>query len=159
MNTHLDLNGIIFKPIGIIHTPFKNTKDIPKQPYEGKGIKGTIELFPEFVEGLKGLEKFSHLILFFNFHLSHGFNLQLVPYKENQIRGVFATRSPQRPNQIGMSIVRLNKIDKNILNISNIDIIDGTPLLDIKPFVKEMDCFDLEDQDNSEWLNNKFLKE
>ena len=159
MNTKHDQKEIIFNPIGIIHSPFKDTQDIPKQPYEGKGIKGTIEVFPEFIEGLNCLESFSHIILIFNFHLSHDFNLQVVPYKEKQIRGVFATRSPHRPNQIGMSIVRLDSINKNILNISNIDIIDGTPLLDIKPFIKEMDCFDMENQDNSEWFNNKFMKE
>lgn len=159
MNTIYKQEKILFKPIGIIHSPFKGTKDIPKQPFEGKRIKGTIEIFPEFIEGLKGLEKFSHLILIFNFHLSHNFDLRLVPYKEKQIRGVFATRSPHRPNQIGMSIVRLKSIKNNTLNISNIDIIDGTPLLDIKPFVKEMDCFDMKDQDNTEWLNNKFMKE
>ena len=159
MNTENKQNEIKFDPIGIIHSPFKDTKDFPKQPYEGKGIKGTIEIYPEFIEGLNGLDKFSHIILIFNFHLSTGFDLQVVPYKEKHIRGVFATRSPYRPNQIGMSIIRLENINKNILNISNIDIIDGTPLLDIKPFVKEMDCFDIEDQDNSEWLNNKFKKE
>ena len=159
MNTEKKQKETIFKPIGIIHSPFKDVKDIPKQPIQGKGINGTIEIFPEFIEGLKDLDKFSHIILIFNFHLSHSFELQVVPYKEKHIRGVFATRSPHRPNQIGMSIVRLNKIDKNILNISNIDIIDGTPLLDIKPFVKEMDCFDMEDQDYSEWLNKKFMKE
>ena len=158
MNTKFN-NEIIFKPIGIIHSHFKDIKDIPKQPYEGKGVNGTIEILPDYIEGLKGLEKFTHIILIFNFHLSHSFDLRVVPYKENHIRGVFATRSPHRPNQIGMSIVRLSSINKNILNISNIDIIDGTPLLDIKPFVKEMDCFDMKDQDNSEWLNNKFKKE
>ena len=159
MNTKHNQKDIIFKSIGIIHSPFKDVKNIPKQPYEGKEIKGTIEIFPEFTEGLKGLERFTQIILIFNFHLSQGFNLQVIPYKEKQIRGVFATRSPHRPNQIGMSIVRLDSIDKNILKFSNIDIIDGTPLLDIKPFVKEMDCFDMEDQDYSEWLNNKFMKE
>ncbi len=159
MNTKHKQKDIKFKPIGIIHSPFKDVKDIPKQPYEGEGINGTIEIFPEFIEGLKGLEKFTHIIIIFNFHLSHNFDLRVVPYNEKQIRGIFATRSPRRPNQIGMSIVRLTSINKNILNISNIDIIDGTPLLDIKPFVKEMDCFDMNDQDNSEWLNNKFKKE
>ena len=159
MNTKYDQKEIIFNPIGIIHSPFKDARNIPKQPFEGKGIKGTIEIYPEFVGGLKGLGKFSHIILIFNFHLSRSFNLQVVPYKEKLLRGVFATRSPHRPNQIGMSIVRLDSIEKNTLNISNIDIIDGTPLLDIKPFLKEMDCFDIEDQDNSEWLNNKFMKE
>ncbi len=159
MNTENKQNEIEFKPIGIIHSPFKNVKDIPKQPIQGKEINGAIEIFPEFIEGLKGLDKFTHIILIFNFHLSQSFNLQVVPYKENQIRGVFATRSPHRPNQVGMSIVRLTSINKNILNISNIDIIDGTPLLDIKPFVKEMDCFDIGNQNYAEWLNNKFKKE
>ena len=159
MNIRNNQKQIILKPIGIIHSPFKDANNIPKQPFEGRGIKGKIEIFPEYVEGIDGLEKFSHIILIFNFHLSSNFNLRVVPYKEKEVRGVFATRSPHRPNQVGMSIVRLDSINKNILNISNIDIIDGTPLLDIKPFVIEMDCFDTKDHDNLEWLNNKFKKE
>ncbi len=159
MNIKNDQKEIIFKPIGIIHSPFKDRNEIPKQPFEGKDVKAKVEIFPEFLDGLKGLEKFSHIVLLFNFHLSQDYNLQVVPYREKQIRGVFATRSPHRPNQIGMSIVRLESIESNIINISNIDIIDGTPLLDIKPFIKEMDCFDTNDLDNSEWFNNKFMKE
>lgn len=159
MNTKFNDDKITFKPIGTIHSPYKDTKDIPKQPIQGRGIIAEIEIFPEYIDGLKDLENYSHIMLIFNFHLSKCFDLRVVPYKEKQIRGVFATRSPRRPNQIGMSIVRLDSIDKNILNISNIDIIDGTPLLDIKPFIKEMDCFDMSDQDNTEWLKNKFMKE
>ncbi len=159
MNIKNDQNEIIFKPIGIIHSPFKDRNEIPKQPYEGIDVKAKVEIFPEFLDGLKGLEKFSHIVLLFNFHLSQDYNLQVVPYREKHIKGVFATRSPHRPNQIGMSIVRLESIESNIINISNIDIIDGTPLLDIKPFIKEMDCFDIKDLHSSEWFNNKFMKE
>jgi len=150
---------IKFKPIGIIHSPFTDRNNVPKQPYEGSGIKGQIEIFPEFIGGLEGLENFKHIALIFNLHLSEDYNLKVIPYNEKQSRGVFATRSPHRPNQIGMSIVTLNNLNKNIINISNVDIIDGTPLLDIKPFIIEMDCFDIEKQDNSEWLANKFKKE
>jgi len=146
MNLKNDQKEVLFKPIGIIHSPFKDRNEIPKQPYEGRDVKATVEIFPEFVDGLKGLGKFSHIVLLFNFHLSHDYNLQVVPYRKNHISGVFATKSPHRPNQIGLSIVRLESIESNIINITNIDIIDGTPLLDIKPFIKEMDCFDMIDQ-------------
>lgn len=149
---------MLIEPIGIIRSPYKDTIGVPKQPYEAKGIKGKIEIFPEFIEGLKGLEKFKHIILLFNFHLSNSFHLQLVPYNEKLKRGVFATRSPHRPNQLGMSIVKLNSIRNNIITISNVDIIDGTPLLDIKPFISEMDCFDIEKKQNSEWLKKIYKR-
>ncbi|MCF7792687.1 MAG: tRNA (N6-threonylcarbamoyladenosine(37)-N6)-methyltransferase TrmO [Candidatus Cloacimonetes bacterium] len=148
----MDANQITFRPIGIIHTPFKERKDMPIQPMGGKGIKATIEVFPEFAEGLKDLDKFSYIVLIFNFHLSVEYNLLVKPFMEDEIRGVFATRAPRRPNQIGMSIVKLNKIEKNILHISNIDIVDGTPLLDIKPYVPMVDS---EEEIKVGWLENK----
>ncbi|MBC8415907.1 MAG: tRNA (N6-threonylcarbamoyladenosine(37)-N6)-methyltransferase TrmO [Candidatus Cloacimonetes bacterium] len=149
------MKEITFKPIGIIHSPFKEPVGIPIQPAGAKGIKGNIEIFEEFKEGLKDLDGFSHIVLLFNFHLSEGYKLEVMPFMEDKIRGVFATRAPRRPNQIGMSIVRLEKVEDNILHISNVDIIDGTPLLDIKPFVSKFDCFDINENEKVGWLKKR----
>ncbi len=148
-------NEIIFRPIGIIHTPFKERKGMPIQPTGGEGIKATIEIFPEFAEGLKDLDGFSHLVLIFNFHLSREYKLLVKPFMEDNIRGVFATRAPRRPNQIGLSIVKLDNIKSNILHISNIDIMDGTPLLDIKPYIRKLDGVENE---RMGWLEKKVDK-
>ena len=152
------MKEITFKSIGIIHSSFKEPSGMPIQPAGAKGIKGTIEIYDEFKEGLKDLDGFSHIVLIFNFHLSKSFKLLVYPYMEDKIRGVFATRAPHRPNQIGMSIVRLEKVEDNILHISNVDIIDGTPLLDIKPFVPEFDCFDINRDSKIGWLKKKVEK-
>jgi tRNA (adenine37-N6)-methyltransferase len=128
---------ITFQPIGIIHTPFIKTQNMPRQPYMDSGSKGTIEIFSEFTEGLEGLEAGNKIVLIFNFHLSNNYNLKVIPFRQTELKGVFATRTPHRPNGIGLSIVNLDKIEKNILHISNIDMIDGTPLLDIKPFIED----------------------
>ena len=149
------MKKITFKPIGIIHSPFKEPVGMPIQPAGAKGIKGTIEIFEEFKEGLKDLDGFSHIVLIYNFHLSKSFKLLVHPYMEDKIRGVFATRAPRRPNQVGMSIVRLEKVEDNILHISNVDIIDGTPLLDIKPFVPGFDCFDINKDSKIGWLKKR----
>jgi len=155
MNTKHDQKEIIFNPIGVIHSPFKEREGMPIQPIGAKGIKGKIEIFPEFKDGLKDLDGFSHIILLFNFHLSTDYKLLVKPFMENTIRGVFATRAPRRPNQIGMSIVKLESVENNILNISNVDIVDGTPLLDIKPYVKKIDCVKT---DKTGWLEKKVDK-
>ena len=152
------MKNITFKPIGRIRSPFKESVGMPIQPAGAKGIKGTIEIFEEFKEGLKDLDGFSHIILLFHFHLSKSFKLQIHPYMEDKIRGVFTTRAPRRPNQIGMSIVRLDKIEDSILHISNVDIIDGTPLLDIKPFVPKFDCFDIDENEKVGWLQKRVEK-
>ena len=149
------MKEITFIPIGIIHSPFKEPIGMPIQPAGAKGIKGTIEIFKEFKEGLKDLDGFSHIVLLFHFHLSQSYKLLVHPYMEDKIRGVFSTRAPRRPNQIGMSIVRLDKIEDNILHISNVDIIDGTPLLDIKPFVSRFDCFDIDENEKVGWLKKR----
>ena len=127
------------KPIGIIHTPFTEPEGMPIQPKGAIGIRGTIELFDEYHEGLKDLDGFSHIILLYHFHRSHGFNLQVVPFMDSELRGLFATRAPRRPNPIGISVVQLDKIENGVLHIQNVDIMDGTPLLDIKPYVPEFD--------------------
>jgi len=127
------------KPIGIINTPFTEPEGMPIQPKGATGIRGTIELFDEYHEGLKDLDGFSHIILLYHFHRSHGFNLQVVPFMDSELRGLFATRAPRRPNPLGISVVQLDKIENCVLHIQNVDIMDGTPLLDIKPYVPEFD--------------------
>ncbi|MBN2571065.1 MAG: tRNA (N6-threonylcarbamoyladenosine(37)-N6)-methyltransferase TrmO [Ignavibacteriales bacterium] len=133
------MKEIRFKPIGIIHSPFKNMEGIPIQPRAGKGLKGNVEIFSEYTDGLKSLQGFSHIYLIFHLHLSKGYSLVIRPFMDDELHGVFATRAPKRPNQIGLSIVRLSRIEKNVLHIEDIDIVDGTPLLDIKPYVPEFD--------------------
>ena len=130
---------IELKPIGIIHTPFTKPEGMPIQPKGAVGIRGTIELFEEYHAGLKDLDGFSHIILLYHFHRSHGFKLQVVPFMDSELRGLFATRAPKRPNPIGISVVQLDKIENGVLHIQNVDIMDGTPLLDIKPYVPEFD--------------------
>ena len=113
---------------------------MPIQPASALGITGKVVLEPEYQEGLKDLDGFSHIILLYSFHLSSGYNLIAKPFLDDESHGVFATRAPRRPNPIGLSVLRLEKIDGLTLHVSNIDIVDGTPLLDIKPFVPAFDC-------------------
>ncbi|MEA3558896.1 MAG: tRNA (N6-threonylcarbamoyladenosine(37)-N6)-methyltransferase TrmO [Candidatus Thermoplasmatota archaeon] len=129
------MDNIVFKPIGVIRTPFKEPKGVPIQPSAGKGIKGSIEIFDEYKAGLKGLDGFSHIVLLFHLHLHDDFSLEVVPFLDNRKTGVFSTRAPRRPNAIGLSVTRLIDIRENILTIEDIDIVDGTPLLDIKPYI------------------------
>ena len=133
------LENIVYRPIGIIHTPFRELENMPIQPSGAAGICGTVDLYPEFAEGLKDLDGFSHLILLYRFHESRGYSLTVTPFLDSETRGVFATRSPKRPNPIGLSIVRLVRIQGSTLDIENVDILDRTPLLDIKPYVPEFD--------------------
>ena len=149
------MDEIKYKPIGIIHSPFKEPKGTPIQPAGANGINGTVEVFPEYIKGLKDIDGFSHLILIYHFHLSQGLSLEAKPYMDNQAHGVFAMRGPNRPNPIGISVVRLVRIGKNILHIQDVDIIDGTPLLDIKPYVPE---FDIREVDKIGWLEQKVHK-
>jgi tRNA-Thr(GGU) m(6)t(6)A37 methyltransferase TsaA len=127
-------------PIGIIHSPFTASEGMPIQPAGAHGVKGRVEVFDAFREGCKDLDGFSHLILLYHFHRSHGFKLCVKPFMDTTPRGVFATRAPKRPNAIGLSIVQLDKIENGVLHIQNVDILDGTPLLDIKPYVPEFDA-------------------
>jgi tRNA-Thr(GGU) m(6)t(6)A37 methyltransferase TsaA len=130
-----------YKPIGVVHTPFKDVRNMPIQPSGASGIIGSIEIFPKFMEGLHDLEGFSHIILLYHFHKSKRVRLKVIPFMDSEPHGVFATRSPNRPNPIGMSIVKLLGIQGNILSIENADLIDNTPLLDIKPYVPEFDKY------------------
>ena len=135
----MDLNQINFIPIGIIHSPFTELDGMPVQPSAGKGIKGYILLNEIYLDGLADLDGFSHIWLLYHLHLSDSYRLKVVPFLDDQLRGVFSTRAPKRPNAIGLSVVKLNKIVANRLEIENVDILDGSPLLDIKPYVPEMD--------------------
>ena len=134
------MNPITLSPIGIIHTEYTSKTGVPIQPsYSGPKSKGRVEVFPEFKDGLADLDGFSYIILIFYFHKSSGYALRTKPYLEDVERGVFSTRAPRRPNPIGISIVPLEKVEDNILYVSHVDILDGTPLLDIKPYVPHFD--------------------
>lgn len=130
---------IKFKPIGTIRTPFKDSKGMPIQPAGAQGTAGMVELLPEYAEGLQDLDGFSHVILLYLFHRARGFNLTVTPFMDSKPRGLFATRAPKRPNPIGLSVVKLLRVEGAKLHVENIDVIDGTPLLDIKPYVPEFD--------------------
>ncbi|MDP8214767.1 MAG: tRNA (N6-threonylcarbamoyladenosine(37)-N6)-methyltransferase TrmO [Candidatus Euphemobacter frigidus] len=149
------MHEIKYTPIGIIHSPFKEPKGTPIQPAGAKDIDGTVEVFPECAEGLKDVEGFSHIILIYHFHLSKKSPLKVKPYMDNNAHGVFAMRGPSRPNPIGISIVRLIRIEENILHIRDVDIVDGTPLLDIKPYVPE---FDIREVEKTGWLDKNVHK-
>ena len=129
---------IELKPIGIIHTPYIDLKGMPIQP-GGATASGTIELSKEYIKGLQDLDGFSHIILIYNFHLTKNVDMIVKPFLDTQPRGIFSTRAPRRPNPIGMSVVKLKAIEGNFLSVDNIDVVDGTPLLDIKPYIAEFD--------------------
>ena len=130
---------IDYKAIGIIHSPFKHIENVPVQPAGAANVKGTIEILPQFVAGLKDLEGFSHIILLYFFHLVQEASLIVTPFLDSKPHGIFATRAPCRPNPIGLSVVRLIGVEQNILHVENVDILEGTPLLDIKPYIPEID--------------------
>lgn len=138
-----------YEPIGLIHTPFSEPAGMPIQPVAARGIEGTVEVFEAYRAGLKDLDGFSHVVLIYHFHLSRSFELEVVPFLDATRRGVFSTRAPRRPNAIGMSTVRLQGIEDGILQVQDVDIVDGTPLLDIKPYVPE---FDPKDGVRTGWL-------
>lgn len=142
---------LTYKSIGVVHSPFKEPKNVPIQA-ASKATVGTLEIYPEYTEGLQDVEGFSHLILLYHFHLVKGCSLLVKPFLDDTLHGVFATRSPARPNKIGLSVVRLTGIKNNILQIQNVDIIDGTPVLDIKPFVPDFDC---RNTNKIGWLGSK----
>ena len=146
---------LTYKSIGVVHSPFKEPKNAPVQAVASKGIKGTLEIYNEYSEGLKDLEGFSHLILLYHFHLVKNYSLIVKPFLDEKLHGVFSTRSPARPNKIGISIVRLTKVENNILHVQDLDIIDGTPLLDIKPYIPQ---FDYRKTTKIGWFSTKISK-
>jgi tRNA-Thr(GGU) m(6)t(6)A37 methyltransferase TsaA len=145
-------NEIIqFRKIGTLYSPHNNTKDMPRQPKFAKGVRGTVVIQPEFIEGLRDLEGFSHIYLICFLHKVEGFELSANPPMDNRSHGVFATRSPHRPNPISLSVVKLVSIEGNVLTIEDVDILDGTPVLDIKPYSP---TFILEEPIRTGWLES-----
>jgi tRNA (adenine37-N6)-methyltransferase len=132
------MEKICFHPIGKIHSQFKESKGIPRQSVGVPDLQAQIEIYDEFAEGLADLDGFSHIIVVFNLHKVERPSLTACPPWDGRKHGVFATRSPHRPNPIGISIVKLEKIKANILTISGVDMADGSPVLDIKPYVPEL---------------------
>ena len=139
------------KPIGLIHTPFRDKKEVPIQPFKSKAI-GKIEVYKQYQQGLQGINGFSHLFLIYRFHKSKGYKLLVKPFLDNKMHGLFSTRVPRRPNQIGISVVKLLNRKNNILIVKGIDVIDKTPLLDIKPYVPE---FATQEKVRIGWLKGK----
>jgi len=146
---------ISIKPVGIINTPYKEPKGMPIQGKFERGVVGTIRLFPEYQIGLKDIEGFSHLILIYHFNRSKEERLTGAPFLEDIEHGIFAIRSPHRPNHIGFSIVKLKSVKGDVITFSEVDILDGTPLLDIKPYVKH---FDSRDKIKNGWVEKHFLQ-
>lgn len=139
-----------FTIIGTVGSPWKTTGGMPVQPTGAMGIPGRIGIFKEFRPGLTDLEGFSRIILIYQFHKSYGYDLLVTPFLDNQLHGVFATRAPRRPSQIGISVVRLTGVDESGIDVLDIDILDGTPVLDIKPYIPKIDSFPCE---KTGWLS------
>jgi tRNA (adenine37-N6)-methyltransferase len=141
-----------FQAIGLIHTPFLELEGTPIQSARSEA-SGIVEVFPEYLDGLEGLEEFSHLILVYVFHRApEEANLKVIPFLDNRMHGIFATRYPIRPNPIGISIVRMVGCTDNGLEIQGADMLDGTPLLDIKPYVPD---FDIHTASKIGWYANR----
>jgi tRNA (adenine37-N6)-methyltransferase len=139
MSKIMYMEQIVLNPIGVIHTPHKDIKNMPIQPIAAEGIKGYIEILPEYASGLKDLDGFSHITLLYHFHKIRGFELQVIPFMDTRKRGIFSCKAPKRPNAIGTSTVRLLRVEGNIVYIEQVDMLDGTPLIDIKPFYPRYD--------------------
>lgn len=149
------MDEIKYRPIGVVHSPFKEPKGTPIQPAGAEGVAGTVEVFPEYVEGLTDVDGFSHVILIYHCHLATKPSLTVKPFMDDKAHGVFAMRGPSRPNPIGISTVRLVSVEGNILHIRDVDIVDGTPVLDIKPYVPE---FDVRPVERTGWLGKNIHK-
>ena len=135
---------IILQPIGVLHTPFRVTEGMPIQSARSD-MPGSAEVYEPFAAGLEGIEEFSHLYLIYRLHrVEAPVNLRVKPFLDNREHGVFATRFPRRPNLLGISVVRLVERSGSSLHFIGADMLDGTPLLDIKPYIPEFDVFDVE---------------
>ena len=141
----------IMHPIGIIHSPYTKLEGMPIQASRSQA-RGVVEIYPEFAEGLQDLEGFSHIFLLYAFHESSSYSLLVKPFLDYQLHGLFATRHPYRPNPIGLSVVRLITQKDNTLEIEGVDMLDGTPLLDIKPFVPD---FDIRTNTRNGWYDSR----
>lgn len=130
---------ITYHSIGFMRTPFTNLEQMPIQPRGERGKPGVAEIHAEYLPGLKDLDGFSHLILIYHLHRAERVDLTVTPFLDEDPHGVFATRAPTRPNPIGISVVQLDRVEENRLYLNVVDILDGTPILDIKPFVPDFD--------------------
>jgi tRNA (adenine37-N6)-methyltransferase len=134
----------LIKAIGIIHTPFQEKAGMPIQSARSE-VEGTVEVFPEYLAGLAGIEEFSHLYLLYAFHCAEPLQtLTVKPFLDDQAHGLFTTRYPCRPNPIGFSVIRLIKREDHLLYFKGADMLDRTPLLDIKPYIPDFDIFTVE---------------
>lgn len=149
------MNSLEFKAIGTIHSPFASPQGMPIQPSGAVGIRGQVEVLPEFQDGLDDLCGFSHIYLLYYFHLAKAFTLKVKPFLDQVERGLFATRAPSRPNPIGISVVRLMEIEQNLLHVQDIDVVDQTPLLDIKPYIP---IFDVRRPERIGWMREAVEK-
>jgi tRNA-Thr(GGU) m(6)t(6)A37 methyltransferase TsaA len=150
------MDKIEITPIGIIHTPYAEPKDMPIQGRFKDEVEGWMELEEKYVPALKDLDGFSHLILIYYFHRSDREEFQGRPFLEDETHGIFAIRSPHRPNHLGLSVVRLQRIEGNRIYFTEVDMLDGTPLLDIKPYVGH---YDRREEVRSGWLDKHFTQE
>lgn len=146
---------ITYKPIGYIHSPHEKAEGTPIQTGGAKGVEAELELLPEYRKGLKDLESFSHIILLYHCHKAGETELLRKPFMDDKKHGIFAIRAPSRPNPIGFSVVRLSGITDNILKIKDVDILNGTPVLDIKPYVSD---FDVKEVTKKGWLEDNVHK-
>jgi tRNA-Thr(GGU) m(6)t(6)A37 methyltransferase TsaA len=144
---------IILYPIGVIHSPYKEPKEIPIQGIFKDDVEGRVQLKEKYFKGLRDLDGFSHAMLIYYFHKSQKEKIEGKPILEQNTHGIFAVRSPHRPNHLGFSIVKINKIEKNIIYFTGVDMLDSTPLLDIKPYVK---YFDSREDVTCGWIEKHF---
>ncbi len=142
--------AITYTPIGTIHSPHEAAAGTPIQPAAAAGINGIVEVFSEYSQALADLDGFSHIILIYHFHQADGWQPRVIPFMDTVPRGLFSTRAPKRPNPIGLSVVKLVRVEQNRLHVTNVDILNQTPLLDIKPYAPE---FDHHPADRAGWLD------
>ncbi len=148
----MSLEPIAYSPVGVVRSPFTEEAGMPIQSVTAYGVAGRVELEPEFSAGLRDLEGFSHLWLLCHLHRVQGHALEVVPFLDTVSHGIFATRSPKRPNPISMTLVRLERIQDTVLYVSELDVLDGTPVLDIKPYVPR---FDVRQTDRIGWFASR----
>lgn len=146
---------ITLEPIGVIKTPFHTQDNMPIQSGMAKGVKGKIILKKKFADGLMDIDSFSYIIIIYHFHKTPGYKLKVIPFMDDKPHGVFATRAPVRPNPLGFSVVKLIKVENNILYVEDVDMLDGTPLIDIKPYIPQLDNRKAK---RIGWLENKQYK-
>jgi tRNA-Thr(GGU) m(6)t(6)A37 methyltransferase TsaA len=135
------LMTIAYRPIGFIRSPHHTVTGMPIQPSGARGVRGVLEVLPEFAAVLKDLEGFSHVFLVYHLHKICGHSLLVTPFLDTDEHGIFATRSPRRPNPIGLSALKLVGVQDNVVELENVDILDGTPVLDVKPYVADFDVW------------------